>query len=206
MIKGSYNAQEGSEEEEDEGDVSNDDVIEEGDDETWFGMGMTRAEKIEERRSGRNNLIIKLVGRTIGYQYLWKQIQAMWRTESEFMLIDLSNHFYIIKLYRREEYERALLDGPWMIGDNYLHVQRWKPNFIADGVEISSLSVWIRFPVLPVEYYTKGWLKRAENSIGRTIMVDVVSLLASRGKFTCVCVEVDCQRPLKSGYHMHGDF
>lgn len=38
------------------------------------------------------------------------------------MPIDLSNNYFILKLYKREEYERALLDGPWMIGDNYLHV------------------------------------------------------------------------------------
>lgn len=53
----------------------------------------------------------------------------MWRTQSEPMLIDLGNNFYIVKVYMREEYERALLDGPWLIGDNYPHVQRWKPNF-----------------------------------------------------------------------------
>lgn len=33
-----------------ERDISNDDPIEEGDDETWFGMGMTQEEKLEARR------------------------------------------------------------------------------------------------------------------------------------------------------------
>lgn len=112
------------EEEDGEGNTSDDDVIEEGDNETWFDMGMTRKEKIKARKTWRNSIIIKLVGRTIGYQYLWKHIQAIWRTQSELALIDLSNNFFIIKLYMMEEYERALLISPWMIGDNYLHVQR----------------------------------------------------------------------------------
>lgn len=51
-----------TEEEEEDGDVSDDDVIEEGDGETWFGMGMMTEEKIEARRPWRNSLIIKLVG------------------------------------------------------------------------------------------------------------------------------------------------
>lgn len=92
-----------------------------------------------------------------------------------------------------------------MIGDNYLRVQRWKPNFIVDRAEINTFPVWIRFPVLPVECYTKGWIKRAGNSIGRTIKIDVATLLASRGILALVCVEVDLQRPLKLGYHMRGD-
>lgn len=98
------------------------------------------------------------------------------------------------------------LDGPWMIGDNYLYVQRWKPNFRAHMEEINSLSVCAQFPFLLVEYYMEGWLKRVGNNIGRTIKVDIATLLASRGKFTGVCAEVDLQKPLMSEYRMHGDF
>lgn len=102
---------------------------------------MTGEEKIAAKRPWRNPLIIKLIGRTIGCQFLWRRIQAMWRTQSELMLIDLSNNYYIVKIYRREEYERTLLDGQWMIRDNYLHVQRLSPNFKEDREEINSLPV-----------------------------------------------------------------
>lgn len=46
----------------------------------------------------------------------------MWQDDP--LLIDLGNDYYIGKLMNREEYERVLSDGPWMIGDHYLHVQR----------------------------------------------------------------------------------
>lgn len=94
------------------------------DDEEWFGIGMTREEKIKVRRPWRNSLIIKLISKSIGYHYLWRRIQAMWRIEDEPQLIDLGYDFFIVKVGRREEYEHALLEGPCMIGDNYLHVQR----------------------------------------------------------------------------------
>lgn len=45
-----------------EGEGSDDDVIEESDDETWFSIGMTRKEKIEVQRPWRNSLIVKLIG------------------------------------------------------------------------------------------------------------------------------------------------
>lgn len=72
-----------------EGEVSDDDVIEEEDDETCFSIGMTRAEKIKARRPWLNCLIVKLVGRSIGYHYLWRRIQATWRTQDDPLLIDL---------------------------------------------------------------------------------------------------------------------
>lgn len=62
----------------------------------------------------------------------------------------------------------------------------WKFNFRADRAEINFLPVWVIFPLLPVEYYTEGWLKRAGDSIGRTIKKDIKTLLASTGKFARV--------------------
>lgn len=64
---------------------------------------MTKEVKIDARRPWRNSLIIKLIGRTIWHQYLWRRIQAMWRTQSEPVLIDLSKNYYIVKLQRKEE-------------------------------------------------------------------------------------------------------
>lgn len=91
-----------------------------------------------------------------------------------------------------------------MIGDNYLHVQRWRPNFIAATKVIKSLPVWVRFPILPVEYYTENWLKRAGERIGKTIKVDDATRAATLGKFARVCVEVELSKPLKAGYKIRG--
>lgn len=112
-----------------DGDISDDDVEEEeggkeGEDEAWFSKGMTREENLEALRPWRNNVIIKLIGRSIGYHFHYRRIQAMWRTQDEPLLIDLGFDFFIVKFSKREEFEQALTEGPWMIGDKNLHVQR----------------------------------------------------------------------------------
>lgn len=58
------------EEDLDGGEVSDDDLIEESTDGTWFAIGMTRKEIIESRRLWRNSLFVKLVGKMISYHYL----------------------------------------------------------------------------------------------------------------------------------------
>lgn len=137
---------------EEEEDASDDDPMGEEDDGRCFTLGMTREEKIKSRRPWRWSVIIKLIGRRIGYRYLSKRIQEMWKTQAP--VIDLPNDFYIVKLSNKQERNRALLNGPWMIGDHYLHIQRWRPNFMADTEVINPLTVWVRFHVLPVQYYT----------------------------------------------------
>lgn len=49
-----------------------DDIFKECTDGTWFALGMTKEEKIEARRPWLNNIIVKLIGRTICYHYLWR--------------------------------------------------------------------------------------------------------------------------------------
>lgn len=75
--------------------ASDDDVIEEGNGVTWFEIGMTREDKLEARKPWRNSLVIKVVGRFMGYHYLWRRIQVMWRTQMEPILNDLENEFFI---------------------------------------------------------------------------------------------------------------
>lgn len=72
--------------------------------------------------------------------------------------------------------------------------------------EITSLPVWVWFPVLPVEYYSKRWIKKTDNHIGRMIKIDTATLFVSREKFARVCVEVDLRKPLKSGYRLRGEY
>lgn len=83
---------EGDEESEVDGEISHDNIVEE-EDGPWFSMGMTKLEKHEARRPWRMSVIIKLVGRSIGYQFLLRRLQTMWRVQGPFALIDLSNDF-----------------------------------------------------------------------------------------------------------------
>lgn len=120
------------------------------------------------------------------------------------MLIDLTNDYYIARFSNKQDYEGALFNGPWIIFDHYLHVKRWESNFMARTAKIDSLLVWVCFPILPVEYFNENWLVCAGNKIGRTVKVDRTTLSASRCKFARVCVEVDLQKLLKSGYELRG--
>lgn len=103
----------------------------------------------------------------------------MWKVQSTITLIDLPNDFFTARFKSKEDYNTALFNGPWLVGDHYRHVQRWQPNFVAETAVITHLPVWHRFPMLPVEYYSFQWLRRAGNQIGKTLKVDSTTLMAS---------------------------
>lgn len=75
---------------------------------------------------------------------------------------------------------------------------------MAEEAKIASMIVWLRFPILPVEYSTEKWLRKAGDEIGKTIKVDSTTLATTRGKFARVCIEIDLGKPLRSRYRMRG--
>lgn len=91
-----------------------------------------------------------------------------------------------------------------MIGDHYLHVQKWRPNFSGEDAKIKSLPVWVRFPDLPVQYFDEEWLRKAGDEMGRTLKVDDTTRATARGRFARVCVEIDMGKPLRANYKMKG--
>lgn len=90
-------------------------------------------------------------------------------------------------------------------GDQILHVQKWKPNFMPDRADITTLPVWVRFLVLPLEYYSSRWLHQVSSQIDKVFKVDEITLRISRGNYASVCVEVDLKKPLKAGYRVNGE-
>lgn len=54
--------------------ISNDDIMEEEDKGPWFSIGMSIDEKQEARKSWHLSMIIKLVGRSIKYQFLLRRL------------------------------------------------------------------------------------------------------------------------------------
>ncbi|XP_028779657.1 uncharacterized protein LOC114736045 [Neltuma alba] len=125
-----------------------------------------------------------------------QRIQKMWARSGVVSVVDLSNDFFVVNFSTMDDYELALLGGPWMISDSYLTVRDWKLNFDPKIEAIEDVLIWIRFPDLPLEYYDESILEAMGNEIGRTVKVDMTTSLQSRGGYARVGVQVDLRKPL----------
>ncbi|GKV45487.1 hypothetical protein SLEP1_g52559 [Rubroshorea leprosula] len=118
----------------------------------------------------RNSLIIKLLGKRIHYHLLCSRLSRVWQTEGGFEVIDIGNGYYVAKFSSPETCSRILTGGPYKIFDHYVAVQPWEPNFQPSWAQLPKTAIW----------------------------VDRTTLLATRGEFACVCVEVDLNESLPS--------
>lgn len=183
--------------------VSDDDEAEQTeDDEDCPTITLTKKEKACLRQPWRRTLIIKVWGRSVGYNYLLKRLQMIWKPKASMDLIGLSNGYFLVKFGAEEDYKFTKFEGPWMILDHYLIVKEWSHDFdpLTDTTE--KILVWVRFPCIPIEYYDTDFLMRLGKKIGKPIRVDDATSLASRGLFARMCIEIDIGKPLLAKFKL----
>jgi len=54
----------------------------------------------------------------------------------------------MVKFDVREDRDRVIGEGPWMIFDHYLAVRAWTPDFDPEEVSIDRTSLWVRYGIL----------------------------------------------------------
>ncbi|KAJ4838073.1 hypothetical protein Tsubulata_040834 [Turnera subulata] len=127
---------------EDEAEVEEDDiVVEEGED--GDNIILSDAFKKRLQKPWENVVIVKLLGRKIGYRALQSKIHTMWKPSGPIKIIDLENNFYIVRFWDSSDYIHALTGGPWAIYEHALCVQPWDQAFRADTSSVSRVVVWM---------------------------------------------------------------
>ncbi|KAI9108756.1 hypothetical protein K1719_020061 [Acacia pycnantha] len=129
-----------------------------------------------------NSLIIKVLGLSVPKHVLIDRGRRMWKPKQPLKVVPLSNKYYIVSFSSKEDRDYAYYEGPGMIHDHYLLVQRWTPNFNprkADGQK--KVAVWVRIPDLPLEFCTVESLGMVGNMIGRIIKIDRSTSIYDKG-------------------------
>ncbi|KAF7806787.1 Retrovirus-related Pol polyprotein LINE-1 [Senna tora] len=163
------------EDDEGEEDFSDSDASSEGDDDgspfvPCPKLKFTQEELDEWCRPWKLTLIVHLMGRT---------------------------GFFAVSFTNQNDFVYAYQEGPWMVADHYLVVQRWRPNFNPkDANEVTKIAAWVRVPGLPLEFYNARCLWRIGDLVGKTLKIDPTTSLTSRGKFARICVEINLKKQL----------
>ena len=86
-------------------------------------------------------LIVKMYGRTVGYNYLTFKFTTLWKPVAKMDCVDLGKDFYLIKFNEDSNYDKVLCGGPWFIGEHFLAIKPWEPYFKASEVTFSSVAI-----------------------------------------------------------------
>ncbi|XP_057451811.1 uncharacterized protein LOC130743586 [Lotus japonicus] len=158
---------------------------------------VTEASVVEEMSARwKEALVVSLLGKTLGYRTMKQKLGTLWRLVGDFDMIDVGNGFYMVKFDIKEDKDKVINGGPWMVFDHYLAVSTRSPKFISPAAKVTNALAWIRIPGLNVVFYDESYLLSIARAIGKPIKVDWNMLKADRGRFARICVELDLTLPV----------
>ncbi|KAL0009628.1 hypothetical protein SO802_011130 [Lithocarpus litseifolius] len=128
--------------------------------------------------------------------FLSSKIRELWKQFGRTKCIDLGHDFFLIKFECKEDIDKVLEGGPWFIGQQFLTIRLWEPEFKASEASFSSVAVWIRLPELLIEYYVPVVLRKIGEAIGLVLRIDAHTANGARGRFPRLCVQVNLDKPL----------
>ncbi|KAH9722319.1 reverse transcriptase domain-containing protein [Citrus sinensis] len=152
----------------------------------------------------KHSVVVKLLGRNIGYKTLCTRLHALWRTAMTYSVIDLENNYFLIRFRSARDAVDALTNGPWIIMGHYLTVQPWSPSFDFTKTVLDQVTVWIRLPGLAVHLYNQKILQKLGQMVGTVIKIDPNIASSTRGRFARLAVSVSLDKPLVSQFELDG--
>lgn len=141
-------------------------------------------------------ITVKLVGRTVGLNFMQSKLNQIWRPEGRLDCVNLTYGFFLVRFYAKDDLEKVIKKGPWFIGDHFLSLRPWEPFFKPSSTTVSSVAVWIRLNELPIELYEAEVLKEIGEAIGKILRIDSHTAMEARRRYARLCVQIDINRPL----------
>lgn len=149
-------------------------------------------------------VVVKLLGRFMRQATLQARIESLWKPTQGFKLTELEGGCYLVRLYCNEDYQKALLGGPWVVLGHYLTVHPWDPELSPFNLEIKHVYGWVRLPSLPFHYYHKSVLRTIGERIGEVLKIDYNTAGGVKARFARLAVKINLQKPLVSRLKLDG--
>ncbi|XP_016715514.1 uncharacterized protein [Gossypium hirsutum] len=143
-------------------------------------------------------VVIKLLGRSIGYNTLHNRISSLWKPISQFHLMDIENGYFLVRFLNKTDYDRILSQGPWIIFGQYLTVQPWTKDFNPLQPYPTVVLAWIRLPGLPGYMFRRQIVEAVGGLIGKVVKLNLQTDKRTMGRFARFAVFINLAKPLVS--------
>ena len=164
--------------------------------EGFAAIRLSKETKQRIRAPWAKAIIVRVIKKTVGYNYLHAKFLGLWKPAGRIDMVDLGRDFFLLRFSLLEDLEQVLRKGPWFIGEHFLSIQKWEANFKPSKAQVNLMAVWVRLHELPIEYYDAEVLKQLGRALGTVLRADTFIATEARGRYACICVQVDVSKPL----------
>nr|GEV63083.1 RNA-directed DNA polymerase, eukaryota, reverse transcriptase zinc-binding domain protein [Tanacetum cinerariifolium] len=108
----------------------------------------------------------------------------------------------IIELGNEEGIKKVIKNGPWMVYNKPMVVQKWNIDICFDKAEPKKMPIWVKLLNVPMEAWSVKGINALASSLGKPIIMDEVTTKicvtgVGRISFARVLVEIDARKGIK---------
>ncbi|KAK1257466.1 hypothetical protein QJS04_geneDACA024718 [Acorus gramineus] len=97
----------------------------------------------------------------------------------------------MVRFDLEEDLIHVLEGGPWSMVNRPFVIQRWNRDIRLELERLKSIPVWIKFPNLPLHFWSRTCIAKIASLIGTPLYLDSPTASRSRSAYARVCVEVE---------------
>ncbi|XP_026396025.1 uncharacterized protein LOC113290656 [Papaver somniferum] len=151
---------------------------------------------LELTKEGSDIFQFSLIGRlnfkVLKLNEVQKSLEEQWGFgDGRCKLVPMTKGFFIIKLIFAEDKERVWHGDSWKVQNQTLRVMKFYPNFDPEKQTTSHATVWVSFPGLYIELWTKTILLSIAKILGKPIAIDQKTLDHDVGNYAAVLIDID---------------
>ncbi|XP_019237696.1 PREDICTED: uncharacterized protein LOC109217865 [Nicotiana attenuata] len=150
----------------------------------------------EEQQKWNRALILYVVGNipTIGAveRFIAQQCGKIRKPKVLFH----SDGYFIVLMHSTEERDDVIMNGPYTLDNRPIILRPWKEGFDFEDEILRTISLWVKFPKLPLSYWSSKALSKIGSGLGKPLYVDACTTMTDRVSYARVLIEMDIMRPL----------
>lgn len=143
-----------------------------------------------------NALIGYVIGDNPNVQSIENFVLHAWNFVSKPQILLHAGGYCISRFNSKEDKEMVIQSGPYSYRNKPMVLKPWEIDFSFQNAVLSTVPVWIRFPSLPVGYWSVEVLSKLASAVGKPLYTDKFTAHFEKISFARVLVEVDAAYPL----------
>ncbi|OIS96298.1 hypothetical protein A4A49_01859 [Nicotiana attenuata] len=110
--------------------------------------------------------------------------------------------YYVFRFQNIEDRDLILQAGPYTYHNKPFVLQQWRMDFKFDPGSVSVIPLWIKFPGLPLGFWSTEALSKLASVVGKPLYTDRITAEMERVSYARVLVETDISQPLPDCFEM----
>ncbi|GJR37696.1 retrovirus-related pol polyprotein from transposon TNT 1-94 [Tanacetum coccineum] len=179
----------------------NEDKVEETD----FVLPLAAVEVVKHKFD--NTLVGFFVGQKVAFPLVKNYIMNTWSKFGVQKVMRDDEGVYYYKFDSPNGVDQVLQQGPWMIRNTPLILNKWTPNLSLAKDKVTKVPVWVKLHRVPVVAYSEDGLNLIASQVGTPLMLDAFTSTMceepwGRIRFMRALIEVSAEKDLKDNVIM----